>query len=157
LASEHRTPPGPEQTMILPAPMAELPPLEAPAPDPEAAAAGSTDGDGDPDDRAAPLPPLGWGQPPAPVGTDPSAPAAPTGPADPDGPAAPEAPAPAASLPPTVTVQRGDSLCSITDDLLGPAPDGISEIAASWPQLHEANRDLIGPDPDRLLPGQELT
>lgn len=154
LASEGPPPPGPEHASISRAPMAELRPAEAPTPDPEAAAAGSAGEDGAPDGSAAPLPPLGWGDQPAPADTGPSASATPSGSENPDGPGGP---APGAPLPRTVTVERGDSLWSITDDLLGPAPDSISAIAASWPQLHEANRHLIGPDPDRLLPGQELT
>lgn len=56
----------------------------------------------------------------------------------------------------TIVVHAGDTLWSITDDLLGPASDSPSEIAASWPLLHEANRDVIGTDPDLLEPGQEL-
>lgn len=56
----------------------------------------------------------------------------------------------------TVVVQRGDSLWSITDDLLGPGIDDPQEIAAAWPRLHDANREVIGPDPDHLVPGQEL-
>jgi nucleoid-associated protein YgaU len=41
--------------------------------------------------------------------------------------------------------------------VLGPAPDDPSLPALSWPLLHEANRDVIGEDPDLLLPGQVLT
>lgn len=153
LASEGPPPPGPEHATISRAPMGELRPAEAPTPDPEAAA-GSAGEDGAPGGSAAPLPPLGWGEEPALADTGPSTSAPPTGSESSDGPGDP---VPAAPVPRTVTVQRGDSLWSITDDLLGPTPDSISGIAASWPRLHEANRDVIGPDPDRLLPGQELT
>ena len=31
-----------------------------------------------------------------------------------------------------------------------------AEVAAEWPRWHEANRDVIGHDPDLLLPGQVL-
>jgi hypothetical protein len=57
----------------------------------------------------------------------------------------------------TVVVQQGDSLWSITDDVLGPAPEDAALLASSWPLLHEANRDVIGDDPDLLRPGQVLT
>jgi LysM repeat protein len=57
----------------------------------------------------------------------------------------------------TVVVRQGDTLWSITDDLLGPAPEAPAELAATWPLLHEANRDVIGEDPDLLVPGQVLT
>lgn len=57
----------------------------------------------------------------------------------------------------TVTVRPGDTLWSITDDLLGDDPDSDARIARHWPLLHEANRPLIGPDPDHIEPGQELT
>jgi hypothetical protein len=52
-------------------------------------------------------------------------------------------------------VLRGESLWSIAAAELGP---GASEsaIAARWPQWYAANRALIGPDPDLLLPGQVL-
>ncbi|HJC69400.1 MAG TPA: LysM peptidoglycan-binding domain-containing protein [Candidatus Brachybacterium intestinipullorum] len=57
----------------------------------------------------------------------------------------------------TVVVQPGDSLWSITDDVLGPAPEDPALLASSWPLLHEANRAVIGDDPDLLRPGQVLT
>lgn len=56
----------------------------------------------------------------------------------------------------TITVAPGDSLWSISDDLLGPGPDEDAEIARTWPRLHTANRAVIGPDPDHIEPGQEL-
>lgn len=56
----------------------------------------------------------------------------------------------------TLIVQPGESLWSITDDLLGPGPDGSAEIATGWPSLYEANKQQIGPDPNHLEPGQEL-
>lgn len=56
----------------------------------------------------------------------------------------------------TLVVRPGESLWSITDDLLGPGPDGSAEIAAAWPSLYEANKQQIGQDPNHLVPGQEL-
>lgn len=57
----------------------------------------------------------------------------------------------------TVIVEQGDTLWSITDDLLGPEADPDADIATSWPLLHEANFDVIGDDPSHLIPGQVLT
>ncbi|NEA30960.1 LysM peptidoglycan-binding domain-containing protein [Streptomyces sp. SID13031] len=52
-------------------------------------------------------------------------------------------------------VKRGDSLWSIAAAELGPhATD--EAIAARWPQWYSANRQLIGPDPDLIHPGQVL-
>lgn len=55
----------------------------------------------------------------------------------------------------TVTVRPGDSLWSIADDLLGPGAD-VDAVADAVRRLHEANRAVIGPDPDLILPGHEL-
>ncbi|SDP25347.1 hypothetical protein SAMN04489867_1867 [Pedococcus dokdonensis] len=54
-----------------------------------------------------------------------------------------------------VVVHRGDSLWSIVRRTLGPGASD-AEVAAVWPRWHAANRDVVGPDPDRLLPGQVL-
>lgn len=54
-----------------------------------------------------------------------------------------------------VVVQRGDCLWDIAARHLGPGASD-AEVAIAWPAWHEANRALIGDDPDRLLPGQLL-
>jgi nucleoid-associated protein YgaU len=54
----------------------------------------------------------------------------------------------AAAAPPTVVVERGDTLAKIAERTLGDA--------ALWPLLYRANRDRIK-DPARVYPGQELT
>jgi len=54
----------------------------------------------------------------------------------------------AAAAPPTVVVERGDTLAKIAERTLGDA--------ALWPVLYRANRDRIK-DPARVYPGQELT
>ncbi|KGN36992.1 hypothetical protein N803_16380 [Knoellia subterranea KCTC 19937] len=54
-----------------------------------------------------------------------------------------------------VVVHRGDSLWSIAARHLGPRATD-AEIAAEWPRWFEANRSVIGDDPDRILPGQIL-
>lgn len=54
-----------------------------------------------------------------------------------------------------VTVRRGDSLWSIAARHLGPVASD-AEVARAWPQWYTANRDVLGPDPDALFPGQQL-
>ncbi|WP_232226361.1 LysM peptidoglycan-binding domain-containing protein [Brachybacterium phenoliresistens] len=68
------------------------------------------------------------------------------------------APEPASPAPQqrTVTVHPGDSLWSLTDDLLGPEDEPAAEIAAAWPELYRANSATIGSDPDLIHPGQVL-
>lgn len=129
---------------------AELP---APEPAPEASAPDSSDPDTSAPVSGAPLPSLGWdgGSVPS-SGTPPPAPTS-----GPDSSGAHSAGTGGPALSRTVIVHRGDSLWSISDDLLGPGASDPADIAAVWPQLHDANRGLIGADPDRLQPGQELT
>ncbi|WP_377323858.1 LysM peptidoglycan-binding domain-containing protein [Pimelobacter simplex] len=91
--------------------------------------------------------------------------AAPAGAADP-----PPAPAPSlAGLPlpdrPTGTrsepgrlhlvVRPGDTLWAIAERALGPGATA-REVAAHWPRIHVRNAAVIGPDPDRIRPGQLL-
>jgi hypothetical protein len=56
----------------------------------------------------------------------------------------------------TVEVRPGDSLWSIVARTLGPGASEL-EIAAAWPDWYEANRGVIGEDPDLIRPGQLLT
>jgi len=56
---------------------------------------------------------------------------------------------------PEVAVRAGDSLWTIAARALGPAAGDV-EIAAHWPSWYEANRNVIGADPNVLLPGQVL-
>jgi hypothetical protein len=117
--------------------------------------------DADDDDAADPLPDLGWGAPGtgsaeegAPEEPRPSAPApSPTSDAgsDADDPAGPSAPTRR-----TVVVSSGDSLWSISDDLLGEGPDPAAQIAAAWPRLYAENADRIGADPGHIETGQVL-
>ena len=54
----------------------------------------------------------------------------------------------------TYVVRPGDSLSAIAARLL---PDAdASRLDAAWRQLHRANRDVIGPDPDLIIPGTTL-
>ena len=55
----------------------------------------------------------------------------------------------------THTVRPGDSLWSISEDLLGRAP-ATSEVADLVHHLYDANRAVIGPDPDLIRPGHQL-
>lgn len=52
------------------------------------------------------------------------------------------------------TVRAGDTLWDIAAATLG--SDDPRRIARYWPRIHRANRDVIGPDPDRIFPGQRL-
>lgn len=54
-----------------------------------------------------------------------------------------------------VTVRAGDSLWSLSAAQLGLFASDV-DIAAAWPRLYQANRQIIGEDPDLLLPGQVL-
>jgi nucleoid-associated protein YgaU len=54
-----------------------------------------------------------------------------------------------------VVVMRGDTLWGISARHLGPEATR-AQVAAEWPRWWHANRDLIGPDPSLLLPGQVL-
>lgn len=59
--------------------------------------------------------------------------------------------------PPThVMVQRGDSLWTIAARHLGPDASD-AQVAAAWPRWYEANRDVIGDDPNLIMPGIALT
>lgn len=77
----------------------------------------------------------------------------------PDRAVAPRAPsrssAPPGSATRTVTVHRGDTLWSIAArDLPAGAPD--QAIASRWRAIYDANRGLVGSDPDVIEPGQHL-
>jgi hypothetical protein len=81
-----------------------------------------------------------------------SLPAQPTPPLSAPRPTPPPGTAPADAA---VVVHRGDSLWRIAARSLGPqANEG--QIAAAWPRWYALNREVIGPDPDLLLPGQRL-
>ncbi len=54
-----------------------------------------------------------------------------------------------------VVVHRGDSLWSIAARHLGVGATD-AEVALEWPRWYGANRDVVGPDPGLLLPGQVL-
>lgn len=56
---------------------------------------------------------------------------------------------------PMVTVRRGDTLWSIAAEHLPGSPT-VEQVAESWPRWHAANREVIGPDPHLILPGQQL-
>jgi nucleoid-associated protein YgaU len=55
-----------------------------------------------------------------------------------------------------VAVHRGDTLWDICARHL-PSDATDAEIAAEWPRWYDANRAVIGPDPDHLEPGQLLS
>ncbi|GGC87525.1 hypothetical protein GCM10011512_13090 [Tersicoccus solisilvae] len=55
----------------------------------------------------------------------------------------------------TATVMAGDTLWSLAARQLGPLATDL-EIARQWPRWHELNREVIGPDPGLIRPGQIL-
>lgn len=58
--------------------------------------------------------------------------------------------------PAEVAVLAGDTLWDIAARELGPAATDV-EVALHWPRWYQANRAVIGGNPDVLLPGQILT
>ena len=58
--------------------------------------------------------------------------------------------------PDTVVVAPGDSLWSIAASRSGPRAS-VADVATSTEQWHQENREVVGPDPDLLQPGQRLT
>ncbi len=66
--------------------------------------------------------------------------------------APPRAPSAAANQ---YVVRRGDTLWDIAARHLGPRVSA-SAIAREWPRWYAANRDVIGPDPFLIRPGQAL-
>ena len=54
-----------------------------------------------------------------------------------------------------VAVLAGDTLWDIAAQPMGPGASDV-EIALQWPRWYEANRAIIGQNPDVLLPGQIL-
>ncbi len=125
---------------------AALPPVPDPAPVhvsasvlPATSTASASDPDaGPPTDDHAPVP--GW---------------RPTGP--PPGPPRGQVELVSRGTAPTdsVIVRSGDTLWSIAARHLGPDAT-VAEIAARWPRWFDANREVIGNDPDLILPGQQL-
>ncbi|WP_405056225.1 LysM peptidoglycan-binding domain-containing protein [Kribbella sp. NBC_01505] len=59
------------------------------------------------------------------------------------------------NLPARVTVQAGDTLWDLAAHELGPRATN-EQIAVRWPQWYAANRQVIGADPNLILPGQVL-
>jgi nucleoid-associated protein YgaU len=63
-----------------------------------------------------------------------------------------------AKVPATYTVERGDCLWRIARKLMtqryGTAPS--AEVSILWRSIYEANRQVIGDDPDLIMPGQTL-
>jgi hypothetical protein len=54
-----------------------------------------------------------------------------------------------------VTVHPGETLWSIAARHLGPGASD-AQIARDWPRWWSANRDVVGPDPNLILPGETL-
>ena len=60
-----------------------------------------------------------------------------------------------AAKPSTVVVQSGDTLWAIARGRLGPDAD-VATTAREVDRWHDANREVIGGDPDLIHPGQRL-
>lgn len=60
------------------------------------------------------------------------------------------------TLPDQVVVRRGDTLWDIAARHLGPGAS-VADVATEWPRWYAENADAIGPDPDLIVPGLELT
>jgi nucleoid-associated protein YgaU len=58
-------------------------------------------------------------------------------------------------VPDSVVVRPGDTLWAISRARLGPQAD-LASIARDVGRWHDANRDVIGPDPDLIHPGHQL-
>ena len=56
----------------------------------------------------------------------------------------------------THTVVVGDTLWDIAAGLLGPGADD-AQTTRIWQRIHEHNRDVIGEDPDLIIPGSVLS
>ena len=59
----------------------------------------------------------------------------------------------------TYVVRTGDSLWRIAERTLADRGNGMvtsADVAQFWPVIYEANRTLIGDDPNLILPGQTL-
>jgi nucleoid-associated protein YgaU len=67
----------------------------------------------------------------------------------------PNAPLSSAPAPHSVVVAPGDSLWSIAAAELPPGASA-ARITERWHAVYAANRPVIGSDPDRLAPGQQL-
>jgi nucleoid-associated protein YgaU len=157
-------------TQVVPAPVADAGSLHGPALLGLAALvpvllvlvlatpAGAVDVDG----RAASAPlgpptasePAGTSPPPVPGTPAPSPTESPSQPAtEPPSPPTPEPPGQPGACP--VTVAGGDTLWDLAAAHLGPGADDAA-IDAAWRADYAANRDVVGPDPDLILPGQVL-
>jgi nucleoid-associated protein YgaU len=55
-----------------------------------------------------------------------------------------------------VLVRTGDTLWALAESRL-PAAATAREVSAAWHEIYRHNRDVIGPDPDLIRPGQVLT
>ncbi|TFH53733.1 peptidoglycan-binding protein LysM [Actinomyces viscosus] len=120
------------------------PPSQTPSPSPSTQADQSTPGSAE--DAAPPASQTPSNESGESAGSSPGTPDEPTS-------TAPDAHAPSEH---THTVRPGESLWSITADLL-PAGSGPAQIARTWPVLYRANTDVIGPNPSLIRPGTVLS
>jgi murein DD-endopeptidase MepM/ murein hydrolase activator NlpD len=67
----------------------------------------------------------------------------------------PTVPVPEAPQPEPYTVQSGDWLSTIARDQTDLCPPE-ADITTCWEPLYEANKDVVGPNPDVLVPGEKI-
>ncbi len=155
-ASGSSTAADPESTTPAPTATAATAPgatSEAPGPVPTGSAA-EPPPDTTPTTAATTAPPPGATQtPPAATPPPASAPSAPATAGGPPHPAPPPEATPGSAK--DHVVVHGDSLWEIAASTLGPGA-GTGEIAGLVAEVYQLNRDVIGSDPDLILPGQQL-
>jgi nucleoid-associated protein YgaU len=104
----------------------------------------------------AALPPIDRPADPLPAATrTPTGPPPPAPVATPASSLLPGNPRPTATIEHAVVVRRGDTLWHIAARHLGSTVTP-AEVATEWPRWWHANQDVIGDDPDVILPGQVL-
>lgn len=68
----------------------------------------------------------------------------------------PAAPRPSGPHADTITVRQGDSLWRLAAADL-PADASTTQLTRAWHAWYDTNRDVVGADPDLIVPGQVLT
>ena len=56
----------------------------------------------------------------------------------------------------SIVVRRGDCLWNLAAELVGPAAE-VSDVASAARALYRDNRHRVGPDPNLIFPGTQLT
>ncbi|ACV77773.1 LysM peptidoglycan-binding domain-containing protein [Nakamurella multipartita] len=147
-------PVAPEPTSAAPASPSPTPPATtSPSPVPFSPTSESTVPGSPPPTATAGIP----AQTPAPAAPPPASAAPPPAPADTGAPASTDTDTDTdTGGAVTVTVQPGDSLWRIAARTLGPGASD-ADIDNSWRAWYFTNQQVVGDDPDQIVPGQQLT